>query len=97
MNNLLQEISQKIKILGIIQAGANIGQECKNFEKYTKNIICFEPVTKAFQVLKKNNPEKWFIKNYNEDLLVGQPDEEKIIKNLKQFKNENKKYKKNRL
>jgi len=53
MNNLLQEISQKIKILGIIQAGANIGQECKNFEKYTKNIICFEPVTKAFQVLKK--------------------------------------------
>lgn len=41
--------------------------------------------------------DKWFVKNYNEDLLIGQPDEEKIIKNLKQFKNENKKYKKNRL
>lgn len=36
--------------------------------------------------------DKWFIKNYNQDLLLGQPDAEKIIKNLKQFKNENKKY-----
>jgi len=41
--------------------------------------------------------DKWFIKNYNEDLVKGQPDEIKIIKNLRQFKNENKKYKKNRL
>ncbi len=41
--------------------------------------------------------DKWFIKNYNEDLLIGQPDEVKIIKNLRQFKNENKKYKKDRL
>lgn len=40
---------------------------------------------------------KWFIKNYNEDLLIGQPDEYKMVKNLKQFKNENKKHKKNRL
>ena len=38
-----------------------------------------------------------FIKNYNENLVIGQPDEVKIIKNLRQFKNENKKYKKNRL
>lgn len=41
--------------------------------------------------------DKWFIKNYNEDLVKSQPDEEKMIKNLKQFKNEDKKYKKNRL
>lgn len=41
--------------------------------------------------------DKWFIKNYNECLVIGQPDEEKIIRNLRQFKNENKKYKKNRL
>lgn len=41
--------------------------------------------------------DKWFIKNYNEDLVLGQPDEKKIIKNLRQFKNENQKYKKNRL
>ena len=41
--------------------------------------------------------DRWFIKNYNEDLVIGQPDEVKIIKNLRQFKNENKKYKKNRL
>jgi hypothetical protein len=30
--------------------------------------------------------DKWFIKNYNEDLVRGQPDEIKIIKNLRQFK-----------
>lgn len=41
--------------------------------------------------------DRWFIKNYNENLVIGQPDEVKIIKNLRQFKNENKKYKKNRL
>jgi hypothetical protein len=41
--------------------------------------------------------DKWFIKNYNEELIIGQPDEKKILKNLRQFKNENKKYKKNRL
>lgn len=40
---------------------------------------------------------KWFLKNYNENLIIGQPDEKKLIKNLRQFKNENKKYKKNRL
>jgi hypothetical protein len=40
---------------------------------------------------------KWFFKNYNESIIIGQPDENKMIKNLKQFKNENKKYKKNRL
>lgn len=41
--------------------------------------------------------DKWFINNYNEELVIGQPDEKKILKNLRQFKNENKKYKKNRL
>ena len=41
--------------------------------------------------------DKWFVENYNENLVIGQPDEVKIIKNLRQFKNENKKYKKNRL
>lgn len=30
--------------------------------------------------------DRWFIKNYNEYLLIGQPDEVKIIKNLRQFK-----------
>ena len=41
--------------------------------------------------------DKWFLKNYNECIVIGQPSESKIIKNLKQFKNENKKNKKNRL
>jgi hypothetical protein len=36
----------------------------------------------------------WFLDNYNayEYLIYGHPDEIKILKNLKQFKNENKKY-----
>jgi hypothetical protein len=41
--------------------------------------------------------DRWFNMNYNEQLVIGQPDGEKILKNLRQFKNENKKYKKNRL
>lgn len=40
--------------------------------------------------------DSWFKKNYNSNIVIGQPSEEKIIKNLKQF-NENKKYKKNKL
>ena len=39
---------------------------------------------------------KWFEKNYNNKLLIGQPSEERIKRNLRQF-DENKKYKKNRL
>jgi FkbM family methyltransferase len=62
MSIFLEEVSQKIKINGIIQAGANVGQECKTFQRYTQNIICFEPITKVFEVLKKNNPN---IKCYN--------------------------------
>lgn len=30
--------------------------------------------------------DKWFHKNYKEELIYGQPSEDKIIKNLKQFK-----------
>jgi hypothetical protein len=33
--------------------------------------------------------DKWFLKHYNEDLVKNQPSEKKILKNLKQFKNEN--------
>jgi len=35
--------------------------------------------------------DKWFKKNYNPELLKGQPCEKKVIKNLRQFRNENKK------
>jgi hypothetical protein len=30
--------------------------------------------------------DKWFIRNYNETIVNGQPSEDKIVKNLKQFK-----------
>ncbi len=39
---------------------------------------------------------KWFLKNYDADIIIGQPCEDKMLKNLKQF-DENKKHKKNRL
>jgi hypothetical protein len=30
--------------------------------------------------------DNWFKKNYNEELIIGQPSEDKLRKNLKQFK-----------
>ncbi len=54
---------------------------------------CFNFLTEHWDKKCKNNN----CKNNNEDLVRDQPDEKKIIKNLRQFKNEDKKYKKNRL
>lgn len=52
------EVLEKIKnIKGIIQVGANTGQESNLFRKYTKNVICFEPIKKVFDILKNNNPD----------------------------------------
>ena len=42
------------KINGIIQVGANIGQELKILTKYSENIYLFEPLTEAFDLLTKN-------------------------------------------
>jgi hypothetical protein len=41
--------------------------------------------------------DEWFKNNYDEKLVLKQSCTEKLIRNLKQFKNENKKNKKNRL
>jgi very-short-patch-repair endonuclease len=41
--------------------------------------------------------DSWFKKNYIESIVIGQPCEDKLIRNLKQFKNENKDNKKDRL
>ncbi len=57
MNNFLQYSLGKIDIKGIIQIGANTGQECNILKRFTKNIICFEPIPKIFEVLKKNNSD----------------------------------------
>ena len=56
-NNALDIISQHHKIKGIVQVGANTGQECSLFRNYTNNIICFEPLKNQFEFLKRNNPD----------------------------------------
>jgi FkbM family methyltransferase len=56
-NNALEIINRHHKIKGIVQVGANTGQECFLFRNYTNNIICFEPLKSQFNYLKKNNPE----------------------------------------
>jgi len=57
MNTLLNKLSQKVNIRGIIQVGSNVGQECSLFRAYTSNIICFEPIPYIFETLKNNNPD----------------------------------------
>lgn len=58
MDNLLfEKINKEKKIKGVIQVGANIGQEIDLFKRFTSNIICFEPVPYVFEILKKNNTE----------------------------------------
>tara|TARA_B100001250_G_scaffold345902_1_gene315513 strand:+ start:613 stop:1356 length:744 start_codon:yes stop_codon:yes gene_type:complete len=64
-------------IHGIIQVGANIGQEIPILTKYTNNIYLFEPLTKAFEELRKN------ISNYKDinifKYALGEKDEIKKI------------------
>jgi FkbM family methyltransferase len=52
------EVLKKIReIRGIIQVGANTGQESSLFRKYTSNVMCFEPIKDVFISLTKNNPD----------------------------------------
>lgn len=55
--HILNIMNNAHKIKGIIQVGANLGQECNFFRSYTKNIICFEPLKKQFDYLKNINPD----------------------------------------
>jgi FkbM family methyltransferase len=50
-------INQGIEIKGIIQVGANTGQEISEYKNYTKNIMCFEPINEVIETLKKNHPD----------------------------------------
>ena len=54
---ILQQISEKTDIRGIVQVGANTGQESGLFRQYTNNFICFEPIPGPFQILRSNNPD----------------------------------------
>jgi len=90
-NYIVDFVDYENKILYEIKPDSNI---------YDEKVV--EKTKYAKRWCKKNGykfliiSNKWFYKNYNEELVIGQKDEEKIIRNLKQF-NENKKYKKNRL
>lgn len=56
MREIFKLITQYINIKGIIQAGANVGQECNLFKAYTQNIVCFEPVPNVYNILKRDHP-----------------------------------------
>jgi FkbM family methyltransferase len=68
----LKEIGIDIK--GIIQVGANVGQEINEFKKYTNNILCFEPIQEVFNTLKENNPD---VLAYN--IGLGNTNESSVI------------------
>ena len=54
---MLKKILNKNKknITGVIQVGANIGQELPLITNITENIYLFEPLSKVFEELKKNS------------------------------------------
>jgi FkbM family methyltransferase len=57
MEKIFSKIKDFITIKGVIQVGANVGQECDVFKSNTKNIICFEPIPNVYEVLKTNNSD----------------------------------------
>jgi len=56
-DQVFKKIVSETRIKGIIQVGANVGQEMGIFKKYTKNIVCFEPVPSVFNILREKNPD----------------------------------------
>lgn len=64
-------------ITGVIQVGANIGQEIPILTKYTTNIYLFEPLTEAFNILKENISKHKKIKIFK--FALGDKDEIKKI------------------
>ena len=69
--------SNSKNITGIIQVGANIGQEIPILTKYAKNIYLFEPLTEAFNTLKENISKYKNIKIFK--FALGEKDEMKKI------------------
>lgn len=64
----------KVKVRGIIQAGANTGQEIKFFRKYTTKIILFEPIPVHALNLSRMNSDL-MVYNY----ALGNDDKEGIL------------------
>ena len=65
------------QITGIIQVGANIGQEIPLITQYSDNIYLFEPLSKIFNILKKNSSGYKNINIFN--FALGQKEEIKKI------------------
>ena len=64
-------------ITGIIQVGANIRQELPLITQYSDNIYLFEPLSKAFNELKKNSSGYKNINTFN--FALGEKEEVKKI------------------
>ena len=62
MNDFFNKIKQHYPIRGIVQVGANIGQEIPLFKQHTNDILCFEPLPQQFQTLVNLYP---FVTAYN--------------------------------
>lgn len=75
LNKTLKSNSKNIT--GIIQVGANIGQEIPILTKYAINIYLFEPLTEAFNTLKENISKYKNIKIFK--FALGEKDEMKKI------------------
>ena len=63
-------INQGVEIKGIIQVGANTGQEISEYKNYTQNIMCFEPINEVIATLKQNHPD---VLSYN--IALGKSNE----------------------
>ena len=75
LNKTLKSNSKNIT--GIIQVGANIGQEIPILTKHAINIYLFEPLTEAFNMLKENISKYKNIKIFK--FALGEKDEMKKI------------------
>lgn len=75
LNKTLKSNSKNIT--GIIQVGANVGQEIPILTKHAINIYLFEPLTEAFNTLKENISKYKNIKIFK--FALGEKDEMKKI------------------
>ena len=54
---MIEYFNQISSIKGVIQVGANLGQEVGLFKRYTNNIILIEPIPQLAQYLGNNHPD----------------------------------------
>lgn len=54
---MIEHIKQIEKVQGIIQIGANSGQEVSALRNFTNNIILIEPIPQLYEILKTNHSD----------------------------------------